>query len=78
MRWLRLLMFVAPLAAAGCKQGVNERCQVTSDCDDGLTCSIPQGGTMASGGTCQPTGGTVDMAISGDDLAAAPDLSAAD
>jgi hypothetical protein len=53
----------------GCKQGVNERCQVQSDCDDGLICVLPAGGTPQSGGTCQPNGGSVvDMTTPGDDL----------
>jgi hypothetical protein len=34
-------MVIAVLAAAGigCKQQAGERCQVTADCDNGLTCS---------------------------------------
>lgn len=64
------LAVTAPLlAAAGCKQGVNERCQVQSDCDDGLLCVLPAGGTPQAGGTCQPPGtaggdlGVGDMAM---------------
>ncbi len=52
---------VVPLSlVAGCKQGVGDRCQVTSDCNDGLICVLPAGGTPQAGGTCQPPGGTAD------------------
>jgi hypothetical protein len=59
----------------GCKQGVGDRCQVNSDCEDGLICVLPVGGTPQSGGVCETTGG-VDMS-SGADFAAPVDLSAA-
>ena len=71
MRSLRRLLIafalVSPLALAGCKQGVGDRCQVQTDCDDGLLCILAAGGTPQTGGTCQPPGGldgavTVDMA----------------
>ncbi len=65
MRWLHRLLAVlvlgSPLALAGCKQGVNDRCQVMSDCDDGLICVLPADGTPQTGGTCQPPGGGIDM-----------------
>jgi hypothetical protein len=37
-----LLVVALPLvfAVAGCKQGEGQRCQVQSDCDDGLTCNV--------------------------------------
>jgi hypothetical protein len=73
MRWLPLVMAAA--LWGGCKQGVNERCQVQSDCDDGLICVLPAGGTPQSGGTCQPNGGsTVDMTTPGEDMAMPGDM----
>jgi hypothetical protein len=85
MRWLRPLVAVSlltsPLALAGCKQGLNDRCQVQSDCDDGLLCVLPAGGTPQAGGTCQMPGGGVDMtAPSQPDLSGTPtpDLSSTD
>jgi hypothetical protein len=44
------------LCAMGCKQGVGDRCQINSDCDTGLVCVLPAGGSPAAGGTCQPSG----------------------
>jgi hypothetical protein len=77
--------------AAGCKQGVGDRCQVDSDCQDNLVCVIPSGQSLAQGGSCQPTGSAVDMSADltagpdlavpvdgGDDLTMTPDLSGAD
>jgi hypothetical protein len=83
-RLVRLTAFVALLAplsfAAGCKQGVNERCQVQSDCDDGLLCVLAAGATPQAGGTCLPPGATgADMTVMGDmtgvvgDMAGAPE-----
>lgn len=77
-RLLRLTAVIAltcPLVlVAGCKQGLNERCQVQSDCDDGLLCVLPAGGTPQSGGTCQMPNSLVgDMAAPpGSDLAGTP------
>ncbi len=50
---------------AGCKQGVGDRCQVNSDCEDDLICVLPVGGTPQSGGVCETTGGA-DMATGAD------------
>jgi hypothetical protein len=61
---------------AGCKQGVGDRCQVNSDCEDDLICVLPVGGTPQSGGVCETTGG-VDM-TSGADFAAPVDAAAQD
>jgi hypothetical protein len=33
---------------ASCKQGEGERCQVTSDCEEPLTCSVGEGVCRAS------------------------------
>jgi hypothetical protein len=59
------------LFVVGCKQGLGERCNVTSDCDDGLTCFLPNGGNPQTGGTCLPPGGLdfgVDFAVPTGDL----------
>jgi hypothetical protein len=72
-RLTAVFLVSAPLLlAAGCKQGKGDRCQVASDCDDGLNCVIPAGATPQSGGTCQ--------AASIEDMAApvGPDLSSTD
>ncbi|HEX8951193.1 MAG TPA: hypothetical protein VF945_05080 [Polyangia bacterium] len=78
-RLLRLTAVVALLAplclAAGCKQGVNERCQVTSDCQDGLLCVLAAGATPQAGGTCQMQGGSGDMAVGADMAGVVNDLS---
>ena len=61
LRLTAVLALLAPLClAAGCKQGVGDRCQVQSDCDDGLLCVLPAGGTPQAGGTCQAPGTTGD------------------
>jgi hypothetical protein len=64
-RLVRLAAFVALLAplclAAGCLQGVGERCQVQSDCDDGLLCVLSAGATPQAGGTCQMPGTGADL-----------------
>jgi hypothetical protein len=59
--------------AAGCKQGLGDRCQVQSDCDDGLLCVLQNGATPQSGGTCQmPSSFIGDMAAPSADLAGTP------
>ena len=80
-RILAVGLVAAPLAAsslwmAGCKQGVGERCQVQTDCDDNALCVLPAGGTPLTGGTCQPIG-AADMSV---DMSSPPsiDLSALD
>ena len=47
------------IVVAGCTQGVGDRCQVTSDCDNGLTCN-------EATNTCQSSIAGVDGAISPD------------
>ncbi|HZS39955.1 MAG TPA: hypothetical protein VFF06_24145 [Polyangia bacterium] len=80
MRSLRRLVtaviVLSPLALAGCKQGVGDRCQVMSDCEDGLICVLPAGGTPQSGGTCQPQGGGQDAGVA--DLTPGADLASTD
>jgi hypothetical protein len=84
MRWLRALCVAAPLAlvvvaASGCKQNEGERCQVQSDCADGLLCILPAGGSQQTGGTCQKSGAALDLAMpAGDDLSSPPDMTAVD
>ncbi len=68
------------LGGAGCKQGIGDRCQLDSDCQDGLTCVLPAGQSLAVGGTCEgPVDGSVgfdlavpaaDSAVTGSDLSA--------
>jgi hypothetical protein len=51
---IRSLALASCLIALGaCKQGLGERCQVSSDCEDGLTCNQ---GTH----TCSSAGSGVD------------------
>ena len=76
-RLVTLAIVLSPLALAGCKQGVGDRCQVMSDCEDGLICVLPAGGTPQSGGTCQPQGGGQDAGVT-TDLPIAVDLASAD
>ena len=47
------------IMAAGCTQGVGDRCQITSDCDDGLTCN-------EATNTCQSSLAGIDGSISPD------------
>ena len=66
VRLAAILLVSAPLfLAAGCKQGKGERCQVQSDCDDGLTCVLSAGATPQSGGSCQTSGSgsSTDLAM---------------
>jgi hypothetical protein len=74
MRWLLFALSLVVLTSSGCKQGVGDRCNVNSDCDDSqnLICVRPPGGTAQSGGVCQPQGGlpSIDMAVSDGEAAA--------
>jgi hypothetical protein len=72
-RLIALVLVASPLALAGCKQGVGDRCQVMSDCADGLLCVLPAGGSAQSGGVCQSTA-TVDSGVPSSDLLPAIDL----
>jgi hypothetical protein len=75
LRWVGAALLLC-LAVPGCKQGVGDRCQVQSDCDDGLLCVLPNGGTPQSGGTCEmPTGFDGNF---GTDLAAHADAADTD
>lgn len=39
---IALCSAVLSVLAAGCKQGLGERCQVDADCADGLSCSLSE------------------------------------
>jgi|GEM_PF-2649527 len=53
MRWIAVRTVVALLFwLSGCKQGRNERCQLNSDCINGLVCVLG-GASCAVGGLCQ-------------------------
>jgi hypothetical protein len=66
LRWLSIrgalpllvLGFFVLLLASGCKQGEGDRCQLDSDCEDGLVCCVdakdPTGRNQ--GGICKPAG----------------------
>ncbi len=79
MRRLRFLIpalaLAAPLALAGCKQGVGDRCQTNDDCDSGF-CILPPGGSSLTGGTCQAANADlgVDLAAPAQDLTVPDDL----
>jgi hypothetical protein len=77
------------LSGIACKQGLNGRCELNSDCGDGLKCSTGDGQTKADSGKCVSsatpppmdaavfdTGGGNDDAMTTSDTA--PDLSTAD
>jgi hypothetical protein len=72
MRVLVGLVFLT--AVSGCKQGIGDRCQTNSDCDDSqsLICVLPAGATPQSGGTCQPPGAGLDGSVGADFAMAAP------
>ena len=81
MRWL--IVGAALFTLAGCKQGAGDRCQVQSDCEDGLLCILPAGGTPQSGGVCQSPnnsdGGFItDFAMTTGDMAVSVDMAESD
>ena len=59
-RRLVALGFVGLIAvgASACKQGEGERCQVQSDCGEGLLCVLPLSGNAQVGGICEKSGGS--------------------
>jgi hypothetical protein len=70
LRLTAVFALLAPLAlAAGCKQAVGDRCQVQSDCDDGLICVLLAGATPQAGGTCEPSNFAADLAATAVDMA---------
>src|SRR5262245_533512 len=65
---------------AGCKQGLIDRCQLTSDCEAGLVCMRIFGGTGATDGVCvtgQGDGGP-DMPQPPPDMQMNPDVEMGD
>lgn len=59
---------VALLSLAGCGQGVGERCQVNSDCADGLVCAAATKSCLTSNPPLDGGGGAdgpLDAAIDG-------------
>lgn len=56
---MRVFVGVVILSLMACRQGEGERCQVDSDCDDGLICSCPSGGEgqACDDGICTAEGG---------------------
>src|SRR5688572_21088540 len=64
MAWLvrGLVLSLALMAFGGCKQGVGERCEITSDCEDGLVCSASQHECTPTGGV-DPDAGFIDAAF---------------
>jgi hypothetical protein len=51
------MILVSPLALSGCKQHEGDRCQLDSDCEEGLTCCVEEinrllGGRCFSAGQC--------------------------
>lgn len=65
MAWLArgLVLTLCLVAFGGCKQGVGERCEITSDCEDGLVCSTSKHECTPTGGI-DPDGGFLDAAFS--------------
>ena len=51
-------------AGVACKQGRGERCEIDSDCEDGLTCS-QMGSASGPDGTCGGGTPTADAAVQG-------------
>jgi hypothetical protein len=73
---IRVLVAAALLGGlvTGCKQGVGERCEITSDCVSGLTC---QTGSSANNGVCvSPTSTAVVDAAALDAQVVVPALDA--
>jgi hypothetical protein len=80
--WLRVSLFslILVLPGVGCKQGLNEICQVNDDCEGSLLCS-PQTGLCIEPGqspdAAPPADAPVDAPVDADDSAdAMPDAMA--
>lgn len=65
------------LCAGGCKQGLGDRCQLDTDCEDTLYCELG-GNSVAMGGSCRSkTGAVQDMSVAADQ-SRPPDLTPSD
>ncbi|MBK7193961.1 MAG: hypothetical protein IPH80_15885 [Myxococcales bacterium] len=71
-----LVLVLSALLALGCRQGEGERCQTTSDCEDGLICSpstreclVTEPGTGSDGGVDAPNDAAIDAAVAIDAVA---------
>ena len=54
---MKRVLLLSILFAAGCKEGLGDRCQITSDCVDPLVCN-------SATNTCQETtGGGIDATV---------------
>jgi hypothetical protein len=42
---------------SACRQGIGDRCQLDTDCADGLVCALIHQDDRITGGTCAGTGG---------------------
>jgi hypothetical protein len=85
MNRLRTVAAIAALAllvlsGAACKQGLNDRCELDSDCSSGLKCSTGNNTTKADSGKCvsinAPAGNdasVVDTGGGSDDATSTPD-----
>ena len=68
MRSYVWILALCCLFILGCKQSEGDRCQVTSDCQEGLECVIPAGENRLVGGVCArrgADGGIRDATIDG-------------
>ncbi len=70
------LLLGAAALAAGCGQGVGDRCQIDTDCDDGLVCSLADM-TCQSPVTASLDGGGLPDAFSHVDANLTPDAAPA-
>lgn len=84
MRRLTLVSLVlAVLSLAACKSGLDERCQVNADCEDGLVCvrlsSDPNNPvSVCREGLDNTADAAIDAPQDGPEADAAPDLDASD
>lgn len=74
MRRLSSVFLVTFLLVAGCKSGLNERCQLDDDCTEGLVCSPGAGICVDNVGGDGDAG--VDAVLDADTTTDAPDIDA--
>ena len=69
------LLGAVALGAVSCKQGRGDRCQIDSDCGDGLTCMGADPIITRASGQCEPIGTNLpDSAVDGTRQIDAPPL----